>query len=120
MIFRPELAWKIATGEKNVTRRVCSSNPRSPWWREHCALEIGRDYAVQVGRAGKTICRVVVVAVNREPLGVLTDAEARLEGFKDAPSFTSVFEEINGFYDASVDVWRVAFLPPKFANGDAA
>lgn len=33
MNFKPELAAKVMSGEKTVTRRLVSENPRSPWWR---------------------------------------------------------------------------------------
>ena len=37
MNFRPELAEKVMAGEKTVTRRVASENPRSPWYVGGCS-----------------------------------------------------------------------------------
>lgn len=107
IMFRPELAAKVMSGEKTVTRRLCSDNPRSPWWREECRLKVGRDYAVQPGRAKHAICRAVVVSVHRELLGHLDDLEARREGFSGANAFEAAFVAINGRYDPDVEVWRV-------------
>jgi len=117
VIFRPELAEKVLAGEKTVTRRLCSENPRSPWCRERCALQVGRDYAVQTGPRFKaiTVCRVVIVSVERQWLGYLDDAEARLEGCDNAAAFVATFRAINGSYDATAEVWRVQFLPPEVA-----
>jgi hypothetical protein len=109
VIFRPELAEKILADEKTVTRRLCSENPRSPWWREKCALQVGRDYAVQKGRGGLTVCRVVIDRVDRDWLGYPDDHEAHLEGFENAREFVKAFKAINGQYSAAAEVWRVEF-----------
>ena len=80
MIFRPELAAMVIAGEKTVTRRLCSENPRSPWWRERCALRPGQSFAVQPGRGKQSIGRARASSVQRELLGRLSDQEARREG----------------------------------------
>jgi hypothetical protein len=105
--FQPHLAEMVMAGTKVVTRRICSDNPRSPWWRERCALKPGRDYAVQVGRGLPALGRARVVSVRRERLGELDDAEARREGFPSRGHFEATFRAINGGYDPDVDVWRV-------------
>lgn len=108
MNFRPELAAMVMAGTKTVTRRLVSTNPRSPWWEGGCALVPGRDYAVCPGRGKPAIGRVRVVDVAGPwPLGHLTDAEAHLEGFPDATAFEAAFAAINGSYDPSAEAWRV-------------
>lgn len=109
MNFRPELAAKVLAGEKTVTRRLVSENPRSPWWRERCSLVAGRDYAVCPGRGKNAIGRVWIESTNRMLLGYLTDSEARAEGFANGIEFERAFEAINGSYDPSVEVWCVTF-----------
>lgn len=110
MNFRPELAAAVMAGDKTVTRRLVSDNPRSPWYRGGCSLVVGRDYAVCPGRGTNAIGRVTVTAVSRGPLGHLTDLEAQREGFADGFAFQRAFEEINGgVYDRDAEVWRVAF-----------
>jgi hypothetical protein len=116
VIFRAELAEKVMAGEKTVTRRLCSSNPRSPWWREVCALQVGRDYAVQPKRGVPAIGRVRVVSVRRESLlGIgglfvtAADEEARREGFDSYSAFKEAWIEINGGWNVLAEVWRVEF-----------
>jgi len=110
MHFRPELAAKVMAGEKVVTRRLVSDNPASPWFSMRCTLRPGRDYAVCPGRGKAQIGRVRVLAVRREWLGRLSDAEASREGFPDAQAFEAAFAAINGGdYDPGELVWRVEF-----------
>jgi hypothetical protein len=107
IMFRAELAAAVMDGSKTVTRRLVSDNPRSPWWRDQCALVVGLSYAVQPGRGKKAIGRAVVLSKRHEPLGRLDDAEARREGFADAVEFEAAFAAINGSYDPTVEVWRI-------------
>lgn len=112
MNFRPGLATKVMAGEKTVTRRLVSDNPRSPWWREKCALVVGRDYAVCPGRGKVAIGRVVVRSVRFEelvPEAQLTDEEARREGFADAAEFAREFAAINSPLPRRIEVWRIEF-----------
>jgi hypothetical protein len=125
VIFRPELAQKVLAGEKTVTRRVVSDNPRSPWWRDECAYNVGQDYAVQPGRGKPTIGRLRIIRVTRQALGEAfgqfgdratadrpdVRREARLEGFNDAVAFQLAWLKINRTYDESALVWRVEFKP---------
>lgn len=114
MNFRPELAAKVMSGEKTVTRRLGSANPRSPWWHGGCSLKPGRDYAVCPGRGKNAIGRVRVLNVRREtliPIGVgrRREAEALYEGFATAEAFIVAWTEINGHWDPLARVWRVEF-----------
>lgn len=103
-------------GTKTVTRRPCNDNPRSPWWRQRCALEVGRDYAVQAKRGTPAIGRVTVVSVRRETLaamqsgsGLCTD-EAVAEGFSSFEAFRELWTEFHGGWDPLLEVWRVEFV----------
>jgi hypothetical protein len=107
--FKPELAAKVMAGEKTVTRRLVSDNPRSPWYREWCLLQPGSTYAVCPGRGKHAIGRVRIVSVRRMALGVVGDAEARREGFEDWLRFRIAWTNINGSYDDVAQVWRVEF-----------
>ena len=111
MNFRPDLAAKVMAGEKTVTRRRMSDNPRSPWYRERCSLVVGRSYAVCPGRGKPAIGRVIITAVNRSVLcDVLSDREARLEGFPNRWEFIEAWREINGSWNLYEYVWRVTFV----------
>lgn len=109
MNFRPELAAKVMAGEKTVTRRLVSDNPRSPWYRERCGLRPGQTYAVCPGRGKNAVGRVRVLAVMSEPLGTLAWPEAKHEGFASTLAFREAWIAINGGYDPEAVVWRVVF-----------
>src|SRR4051794_36564549 len=99
MNFQRQLAEKVLHGEKTVTRRLASDNPRSPWSIHGCALKVGRSYAVCPGRGRHAIGRVVVTDVRGQRLSHLTDEEARREGFPSAFEFEVAWQQINGSYD---------------------
>jgi hypothetical protein len=107
MNFRPELAEKVMAGEKTVTRRLVSDNPRSPWYVGGCSLNVGQDYAVCPGRGKDAIGRAVVTDVRLEPLGEIGDGEARREGFVSQREFDDAWVAINGRWDPTAQVWRV-------------
>jgi hypothetical protein len=113
--FKPELAAKVMSGEKTVTRRLVSRNPRSPWWREQCALAVGRDYAVCPGRGKNAIGRVRIVSVDQRHLGQIDGADARREGFASRAEFREAWAAINGSYSDGERVWRVEF---ELVGGD--
>lgn len=108
MIFRPELALKVANGEKTETRRVLSDNPRSPWFRDRCAYRKDQVFAVNPGRG---IERIANARVEWQPytarLDAIDDDRARREGFADRDDFLSAFEAING--DGITTVWVLRF-----------
>ncbi len=107
MNFQPHLARLVIAGKKTVTRRIASSNPRSPWNAAGCKLTIGRDYAICPGRGKPAIGRARVLSVRLIPLGRLSPDEARREGFDSIAAFEAAFTQINGSYDPQVMVWRV-------------
>lgn len=107
IMFKPELAAKVMSGEKTVTRRLASDNPRSPWWREGCRFKAGQEVPIQPGRGVKAIGRATVVSVRLERLGEIDGREAEREGFGDLAEFVAAFTAINRFYDPDVEVWRV-------------
>jgi hypothetical protein len=110
MNFRPELAEKVMAGEKTVTRRLVSENPRSPWWREGCSLKVGQDYAVCPGRGKVAIGRVRVTSILTGPLDWLTVAEAANEGFATVAAFEEAWRAINGGYDPQALVHRITMV----------
>jgi hypothetical protein len=117
--FRPELAALVMAGEKTVTRRLVSDNPNSPWWEGGCKLKVARmrtdggwdpTYAVCPGRGKNAIGRVRIVAVDGPiPLGILTIAEARHEGFASPQEFQDTIIALHGEYDRRALVWRIEF-----------
>lgn len=110
MNFRPVLAEKVMRGEKTVTRRLASDNPRSPWSVKGCGFKVGQSFAVCPGRGKHAVGRAVVRAVHMEKVGNITEDEARREGFASIAEFMDVWREINGSLSSGWDsVWRVEF-----------
>ncbi|MGH2878983.1 MAG: ASCH domain-containing protein [Solirubrobacteraceae bacterium] len=110
MIFKRELAEKVMRGEKTVTRRLCSNNPRSPWWRERCAYREGQVFTINPGRGVPRIGEARVTGVRKQRLGDgFCDEEARREGFPTTAAFVDAFVAINGSIDPAAVVWRVEF-----------
>ncbi len=113
MNFLPDLAQKVLAGEKTVTRRLASDNPRSPLSAADCQLVPGRRYAVCPGRGRHAIGSAQVASVVLGPLGQLDTAEARREGFDTVAAFEAAFTGINGgVYDPARMVWRVELENP--------
>lgn len=119
MNFRPELAEKVMAGEKTVTRRLASDNPRSPWYRERCAYRVGQRVAICPGRGRYRIGDATVTSVDFLRLGRLSDEEARREGFEDRLSFEAAFAGINGRYDPDAEVWRIGIGDPERMEASA-
>ena len=92
MIFRPELAAKVMAGEKTVTRRVCSDNPRSPWWRERCIYTEGKTFTVNPGRGKVRLGQARVTHAAQVMLGSLGTADARREGFDTIAEFVDAVD----------------------------
>ncbi len=109
MNFRPDLAEKVIRGEKVTTRRLPSANSRSPWFVARCGFVPSRDYAVCPGRGKHAVGRIRVVQTALVRLGVLSDDEARREGFDSETAFRAAWVEITGGYESSLYVWRVDF-----------
>jgi hypothetical protein len=119
VIFRPDLAAKVMAGEKTVTRRLVSDNPRSPWWCEKCGLVVGNDYAVCPGRGKHAIGRIEVTRVDRMRLGWISHAESLREGFGSRSEFYTAWDAINGAHDVRTLVWRVEFRVADERRTDA-
>jgi hypothetical protein len=126
MIFLPELARKIARGEKTQTRRPIKpipgeqspmivsrktgqTKPRPASRRDPvtamvngqpvlaCKYLIGHTYAVQPGRGKDGICHILVENVQAEPAGAITYTAARAEGFRTTDEFKATWVRL---YDA--------------------
>jgi hypothetical protein len=123
MIFEGELAKLVMRGEKVVTRRLCSENPRSPWYVAKCALTRGKVVKVNPGRGVSNIGAIEVLSVRKERLGDVfptdasgaalqileADREALLEGFVDSADFVAAWRRINGEWNPDAMVWRIQF-----------
>ncbi len=108
MIFKQELAQKILRGEKTATRRVMSDNPRSPWWKEKCAYEVGQVFTINPGRGVTRIGEARVTAIYEQRLFDMGPEAARQEGFESLPEFQAAWRSINGGF-FNEEVWVIEF-----------
>ena len=76
MIFRPELARLILSGEKSMTRR-----------RLPCRYRADRWYKVQPGRGEKHVCHIFLTKVRVERLRDISEQDAIREGFEGSTKF---------------------------------
>ena len=102
MIFKPEMAEKVLSGEKTETRRPVNVG-------QPCRYRVGRSYAVQPGRGKHAIGRIGVVEVREESLREVDDAAAVREGFADSAEFIRYWFELYGSALSWAPVWVVRF-----------
>lgn len=81
MIFAAEMVRLIAAGKKTATRRLVKGDEPKGRYRA------GKSYAVQPGRGKPSSFRILVTDVRQEPVGDLTLADARAEGFRTSDEF---------------------------------
>ena len=114
MIFGPDLIPLVLNGGKTVTRR------RSQQYRDHdgrprLRYEYGHIYAVQPGRGRPHVGHIEVLSVSIEPLGGITEKDARLEGFSAAGDvwattyFMRYWMALHKVWNPDEPVARIAF-----------
>jgi hypothetical protein len=108
VIFSHDMVPKVLTGEKTVTRRPVKRDRDG--MLKPCRYKVGSFYAVQERRGGRAFGRITIVETRRDVIlqESFTDAEARLEGFRNAIEFWFKWKLLYGD-DHPVDVWRIEF-----------
>jgi hypothetical protein len=101
VIFGKALIHKVLDGSKTQTRRPLRTTPDGavkpcPYRPSSPASTSTRTYAVQRGRGGREVARVEVLEVRREPVGAITFADVRAEGFRTTAAFADYWL---GLYD---------------------
>jgi hypothetical protein len=124
MIFRAEIARKIARGEKTMVRRPVNGRTTDQFGL--CRVKVGRRYPVeyaeesQVSSADRKVRQVnhlawlVVTEVRRERLGDVNAEDAAREGFVrkgfgQVDLFRQDWVEHHGQFVAELEVWVIAF-----------
>lgn len=85
MIFKPDLASKVLSGEKTQTRRPLKYR-----------YEAGRTYAVQPGRGKRAVGRIRVLSVDEVDVTAIDDTDAHAEGFKSRNEFLDLWRSMYG------------------------
>ncbi len=138
MIFQHTLEAVLA-GRKTQTRRLmnqlgqameyCKSYPNYPheiqsvWTAKNGVFrtkwEVYKTYAVQAGRGKPAIARIKIIRINEECIGrgvsVITDEQAKAEGFANRAEFLATWEAIHGAKMLTAPVWVLTF---KLVTGD--
>lgn len=93
MLFKPELAAKIPTGEKTQTRRIVKDGEFIDTYEHrdktvkvvylpngHVKWMTGKFYAIQTGRGQKAIGRFRLLDIRRQRVGDISETDAIAEG----------------------------------------
>ena len=104
MNFKPDMVEEILSGKKTVTRRRLYD-----YKNRLVRYKVGRVYAVQPGRSQPHVAHILIWSIEYKPLGTLTDAEARDEGFYHETAFWQYWRRLYGDYDYNEEVAVISF-----------
>lgn len=107
MVFSVANITKIKDRKKVMTRRKVSwSKSGKPIERyklwDVCNLMSSRYSGLSLGR-------IQIISVYAEVLSYITDADAKLEGYKDKDEFIADWKRIHGRYNPMSVVWVMMF-----------
>lgn len=117
MLFKRELAVKIAEGNKTQTRRIVKPDEHyddvveTVYTGNKRKWVVGRTYGVQITRGGYSLNRFVLNGIRRERACDISDSDAIAEGFTGRDDFFKTWESINGKGTLDSDVWVLEFEP---------
>lgn len=101
LLFTRENITKIILGDKTETRRVGERR-----WRLEAKHQIK---AAESGIFGEPLGLVEILAVQREPLGDITDDGAKREGYRNRAQFFDAWRRLHGSLHLEGLVWVVRF-----------
>ena len=146
MLFTPENAAKMMSGEKDQTRRIVKEGERGYLFlsttdyyqvldsKHHLRWQVGKSYAVQPGRGKPAIGRRVLVAIRKERLQDISPDDCFAEGIrlptlphetpdKFTEAYRLLWNKINYLagdtWEDNPEVWVLEFEPVK-ATEEAA
>ena len=88
MLFKKPLLAKVLDGSKTQTRRTHKRT-----------LKAGHTYGVRCRRYDRSAARIRILRASKEPLGNITEEDARKEGFESVEEFRKAWIEINGTWE---------------------
>ena len=98
ILFKQYHVPLILEGHKTQTRR----RGKKRWI-------VGHVHQAKVSYMAKPFANLRVVAVRSEPLGRISDADARAEGYLGRSDYLVAFEQIYGTYNPDEVVWVLDF-----------
>jgi len=104
MIFSPELAAKVLSGEKTVTRRRLAHRDGRP-----IRYKVGGVYAVQPGRGKPHLGHIRVNTIDTEELQEMTEEESQREGFASLSAFVDYWVALHHIWNPIEMVARIWF-----------
>jgi hypothetical protein len=125
MLFSKDMLEAVLAGRKTQTRRPVKDGERLVW-RTYCLSKpavravltptnrkkwmVTDDVAVCPGRGKKAVARIEITSINVEAASVISEADARAEGFDSREAF---FDKLRSLYGADVDLnagyWVITF-----------
>lgn len=97
MIFKEPHVRLILEGKKTATRRL-----KGRWL-------VGSIQPVKTQYFEKARARIRILRKYRQPLGAMTESDARKEGGYTLREFRQIWREIHGSWDAELEVWVYEF-----------
>ncbi len=121
MLFRSDLAQSILDGTKTQTRRV--KKPGETLWVSYLQdgkgtvtdaqgrikWDTNRTYAVQTKRGDRAIGRFTLLGIKVERIDMISETDARAEGFRDREAFWDAFQRINPGASLDAEVFVLTF-----------
>lgn len=117
MIFAHTLD-KVLRGEKWQTRRLIKPNETlfqedsNPYVKSGSRIvyQVGKSYAVQPNRGKKSVARIVLTGLRKEPVKAISAEDALAEGFTSRDEFFATWRTIHGKNaDLAQEVWVLEF-----------
>jgi hypothetical protein len=100
ILFKPEHVGPILRREKIQTRRIGKRR-----WR------VGSIHQAKINfkKGSKTFAHLRIKVVRKEPLGCISEEDARKEGYPSVEAYKEVFKRIYKKWDPDLLVWVVDF-----------
>lgn len=100
MLFKPSHVPMILNGNKTATRR----NWAKPY------VIVGHNYPCKLKMLSKeTFARIKVLKVYKQKLNLMTDTDAKKEGYNSMEEFVEIWEKINGLWNPNLEVYVIEF-----------
>lgn len=99
LLFKPEHVDQIKKDIKTQTRRLGKLR-----WK------VGSVHQAKTGfKKENTFAHLLIKAIRQEPLGCITEADAKAEGYNSVSEYIEVFKQIYSKWKPEEPVWVIDF-----------